>query len=121
MQSSSRSVFLFGFYLYGVALGLMAQPALLLGTFGITVPEDDTFIRITGVVVGAIAFYYHRMGLADNRPFARLTVIARVWVFTAFLVIVLLGKIEPGLALIGGVDLLGAAWTWWALRKEGAA
>jgi hypothetical protein len=121
MPSSSRSVFLFAFYLYGVALGLIVQPTLLLGIFGIAVPDDDIYIRITGVVVGAIAFYYHRMGLADNRAFARLTVFARAWVFTAFLIIVLLGKVEPGLVLIGGVDLLGAGWTWWELRKEGAA
>ena len=121
MQSSSRSVFLFGFYLYGVALGLMAQPALLLGAFGITVPDEDIYIRVIGVVVAVIAFYYHRMGQADNRAFAHLTVFARAWIFTAFLVIVLLGEVEPGLLMIGGVDLLGAAWTWWALRKEGAA
>jgi hypothetical protein len=117
MDAASRSVCYFGFYLYGVALTLIFFPNVLLRLLGI--PEtDEVWIRIVGLLAGIIGYYYHRNGAAGNRFFFPLTVHARVLVFVVFGIFALLKMASPVLIGFGVVDLLGAIWTWQALKKS---
>lgn len=120
MTPAARTVCYFGFYLYVVSVTLVFFPNLLLRILGI--PETtEVWIRIVGVLVGLIGYYYHRNGAADNRLFFPLTVQARILVFLSFMVFVLLKMASPMLIGFGVIDLLGALWTWTALGRERTA
>lgn len=116
MTPAARSVCYFGFYLYGVGLTLMTVPNLFLTT--LQLPEtQEVWIRILGVVVIGLGFYYHRSGVQNNTAFFKLTIPTRIFVFISFVSFVLLGYAAPIMIAIGAVDLLGAAWTYSALKK----
>lgn len=117
MTAAAKSVFYFGLYLYVVGLTLLIAPNFLLSTFQIAT-TTEVWIRVVGVVTLAIGFYYHQAGSKNIVTFLPLTIVARVFVFLSFIVFVVLKYVSPSLILIGSVDLLGAAWTWWALKKK---
>lgn len=117
MSAAAKSVYYFGFYLYAIGLGLIFIPNLFLSTFQL--PEtNEVWIRVVGILAFLIGFYYHHMGKANFKSFYMLTVIARSVVFLTFLCFVVLKFASPMLAGFGVVDLLGAAWTYMALKKE---
>lgn len=117
MTPAAKTVCYFGYYLYGVSITLVFFPNLLLRVLGI--PETtEVWIRILGVLVGIIGYYYHRNGAANNRSFFPFTVHARVVVFLSLAAFVLLKMAGPMLIVFGVVDLLAALWTLRALRRE---
>lgn len=117
MTASAKSVYFFGLYLYGVAVTLVFFPNVLLRLMGI--PETtEVWIRILGMLVGLIGFYYHRNGAANNHSFFPLTIPARITVLVAFVIFAVLEMVSPRLIIFGVVDLLGALWTWRALKQE---
>ncbi len=116
MTKAARSVCYFGFYLYVVGLTLIVVPNTFLQT--LQLPEtNEVWIRIVGVLAFGLGFYYHRTGVQNNVSFFKLTVHTRIFVFIAFTAFVLLKFVPPILIGIGIVDLLGAAWTYYALKK----
>jgi H+/Cl- antiporter ClcA len=120
MTPAAKTVCYFGFYLYCVALTLIFFPNVLLRLLGI--PEtSEVWIRIVGLLAGIIGYYYHRSGASGNRFFFRLTVQARILVFVVFLALALLRMASPMLIGFGVVDLLGAIWTWQALKQSGGS
>ncbi len=104
----------------------MKSPALTVKVFGIHLLRSpfgfaearEPWIRVLGVVVVALAYYYWPMGVAGNGAFMLATVHARAFVFVAFLALVVLGLAAAPLVLFGVVDLAGAAWTYVALRAR---
>lgn len=117
MTAAARSVSFFGFYLYATGLTLMIVPNLLLKTFGIP-DTNEVWIRVVGVLVFCLGFYYHRTGVQNNTAFIRLTVPARMFACLGFTILVILKYAPPMLAAFGAVDLLAALWTWSALRRQ---
>lgn len=116
MTAAAKSVFYFGLYLYVTGLTLIFIPDIFLKT--LQLPQtNEVWIRVVGVLAFLIGFYYHRTGAMNNTSFFKLTVPARVIVFVAFTAFVLLKYVSPVLIGFGVVDLLGAAWTWTALKK----
>ncbi len=116
MSSSAKSVYYFAFYLYATGLTLLIIPNQFFGIFQI--PEtNEVWIRVVGVLALCIAYYYHRNAVTGNRDMFRFTVHARCFVFCSFTALVLLKYAPAQLAVFGVVDLLGAVWTWWALKK----
>lgn len=117
MTPAARSVCYFGFYLYLVGLTLIAVPNMFLQT--LQLPETkEVWIRMLGVVVFCLGFYYHRTGVQNNTAFFKLTIPTRIFVFISFIAFVLSGYAAPVMAGIGAVDLLGATWTYFALKKQ---
>lgn len=116
MTASAKSVFYFGLYLYGVGATLAFVPNILLGL--LRIPQtNEVWIRILGVIVGLLGFYYHRSGAENNTSFIRLTVPARVVAFLSFVIFVVLKMASPVLIGFGVVDLAAAIWTYQALKK----
>jgi hypothetical protein len=66
-----------------------------------------------------IGYYYIQTGRRDMRPFFPWTVHARASVFVIVLLFVLLGWAPTTVVLFGTLDLLGAVWTFLALRAKG--
>jgi hypothetical protein len=115
LKAPRRSVAFFGVYLLVLAVVLVAAPNVLLGVFGIPVTQE-VWIRVAGMLVGFLGFYYVRYGSGADRAFLEMTVQVRLSVPVFFLAFVLLAGAPWQLLLFAVVDLVGLAWTWTSLR-----
>lgn len=116
MTSAAKSVCYFGYYLYLTGLTLMTVPNFLLTT--LQLPEtNEVWIRVVGVLVFCLGYYYHQSGKENNHTFFKNTIPTRVFVFLSFCTFALLHFVSPMLIGFGVVDLIGAIWTWTALKK----
>jgi hypothetical protein len=120
MSKSATSVFVFAMYLFAVGVVFVVVPNLLLRVLGMA-ETDEVWIRVVGMLVLILGYYYSqsaRMGLSQ---FFRLTVVARTAVLLFFIGLVLAGLAPPVLILFGVIDFLAAMWTALALRSEASA
>jgi hypothetical protein len=116
MTSAARSVYVFGIYLLIVGGALMGSPNTLLSVLGIE-PTTEPWIRILGVVVMAIGMLDLACARTNQVGFFRATVYTRTFAFISFVVFAVFGIAPAILILFGVVDLLGALWTFVALRS----
>ena len=115
MTPAARSIVYFGVYVFLTGLVLLAAPNVLLSIVGLG-STTEVWIRVLGCVVSALGAYYVVLGRAEATAFFRATIWGRGWIFVSLLGLVVIGMAKPPLALFGVVDLLGALWTWRALR-----
>lgn len=119
MSRAAKSLFVFGVYLFVLGLCLLLVPNVLLRVFG--APQtDEVWIRLNGMFVLCLSFYYVRAARSELTSFIRLTVWTRAAVILFFVAFVLLASAPKALLLFGVIDLLAAAWTWLSL-EEGEA
>ncbi len=117
MKTSAKSLLVFGVYLIGMGIGFVVMPNLLLGMLGLP-PTAEVWSRVVGMFALFLAFYYIQAARANLQPFIQWTVYTRCAAFLFFAAFVIAGLAGPILILLGSVDLLAAAWTEWAIRKE---
>jgi hypothetical protein len=118
MSQAAKSLFVFGIYLCGLGLILLLVPNLILQVFGVP-PTNEVWIRINGMFVLFLSFYYVQTARNELTIFIRWTVWTRLAVIFYFAAFVLLVSAPKALLLFGLIDLLAAIWTWLALsRKE---
>ena len=120
MSRAAKSLFVFGIYLCGLGLLLLLVPNLLLRVFGVP-PTNEVWIRINGMLVLCLSFYYVRAARNELTTFIRWTVWTRIAVIFYFAAFVLLVSAPKALLLFGLIDLLAAIWTWLALKKGEAS
>jgi hypothetical protein len=119
MSQAAKSLFAFGIYLCGLGLLLVLVPNLLLQFFGVP-PTNEVWIRINGMFVLCLSFFYVLAARNELTIFIRWTVWARIAVIIYFASFVLLVAAPKALLLFGMIDLLTAIWTWLALKKDAA-
>src|SRR5919112_2435512 len=119
MSPAAKSLFVFGIYLCGLGLLLLLVPNLLLRAFGVP-PTNEVWIRVVGMLVLCLSFYYVLAARSELTSFIRWTIPARVAVIFYFTAFVLLVSAPKALLLFGLIDLLAATWTWLALKKDEA-
>jgi hypothetical protein len=117
MSKSATSVFVFGVYLVFLGLLLIIVPNLLLRVFGFAT-TTEVWVRVVGVLVLCLAFYYVQAARRELVEFFLWTVIVRAFVFVSFAVFAALKLAVPALALFGCVDLLGSVWTALCVRQS---
>jgi hypothetical protein len=117
MNKSALSVWVFGVYLAVLGVILLALPNVLLGLFFLP-STNEVWIRIVGMLLLFLGFYYHQAARKEMTDFFQWTVYVRLTVIVFFIAFVLLGLASPPLILFGVADLLGAIWTGWALRSS---
>ena len=117
MSRAAKSLFAFGIYLCGLGLLLLLVPNLILQVFGVP-PTNEVWIRINGMFVLCLSFYYVQAARNELTIFIHWTVWARVAVIFYFAAFVLLVSAPKALLLFGVIDLLAAIWTWLALKKS---
>ena len=118
MSKVARSVYVFSFYLFGLGLVLTVVPNLLLRAFGIPT-TTEVWIRVVGMLVLLLGYYYSRAARRELTDFFRWTVHARSAVLVFFIAFVALGFAPPILILFGVIDAGAAAWTAISLRPAG--
>ena len=117
MSNAAKSVLVFGIYLVVIGLGFLVVPNTPLALFGFPT-TNEPWIRVVGLLVLILAYYYIQAARSEMQPFFRFTVHARPLVLVCFIVFVALGFAQPMLIVLGVADLLGAIWTGLALRSS---
>ena len=119
MSKSALSLFVFSIYLYLLGLVLVVTPDTLLRIFKFP-DADGLWIRVVGMLVIILGFYYSHAARDELRPFFVWTVIARSSVLLFFIAFVIAGLAPPALILFGVVDFAAAMWTLFAIRADTA-
>jgi hypothetical protein len=119
MSRAAVSMFAFAVYLFVLGVVLLVAPNVLLGIFGFE-PTTEVWVRIVGMLVVFLGYYYLSAARGEVVPFMLWSVQARPFVIVFFAVFVALGWAKPALILFGAVDLAGAVWTYLALRAGDA-
>ena len=117
MSKSAFTVKVFGVYVFTLGLVLLVLPNTLLALFGI--PETtEVWIRVLGVIVVNLGVTYWYAAKSEATPLFIASIFTRMFVFVAFIVLVLMGYSKPVLILFGTIDLTGGIWTFLALKGE---
>ena len=117
MSKSARSLFVFSIYLFVLGIILIVIPNVLLNLF--TFPEtNEVWIRVVGMLVLILGFYYFQASKSEIKKFFQWTVYGRTAVLIFFIVFVLLDFAPPILILFGFIDAVAALWTQLSLRSE---
>jgi hypothetical protein len=116
MTSTAKTIFYFGIYIIGLGLVLLLMPNVLLRPFGFE-EAKEVWIRVLGVVVTALGYYYIVAAKSDACAFFNATIHGRTWLFLAFVVLAVLEQTKTIIMLFGAIDLAGAIWTWTAQRS----
>ena len=119
MSRSALSLFVFSIYLYLLGFVLVVTPDTLLRIFELP-DADGLWIRVVGMLVIILGFYYSHVARAEIKPFFVWTVIARTSVLLFFIAFVIAGLAPPALIFFGVIDFLAAMWTLIAIRSDGA-
>ena len=119
MSRAAKSLFVFAVYLCGLGLVLLLVPNLLLRVFRAPLTYE-VWIRINGMFILCLSFYYLQAARYELTVFIRWTVWARIAVIFFLAAFVLLVSAPKPLLLFGLIDLLSAIWTLLALRRDAA-
>ena len=119
MSKAALSVWIFSFYLYALGAVLLIVPNLLLGLFGLP-STDEVWIRVVGMLVLILGYYYMTVGRNDLTPMIKATVFGRWGVLIFFIAFVIEGFAPPVLILFGVIDAAAATWTALSLRADAA-
>lgn len=115
MSKSAFSAKVFASYLFIVGAILIVAPNTLLSVFRL--PEtSEVWIRIIGVLafnIGVFAWVS-----AENNHFLKASVLTRILFFIAVTTFAAVGLARPVLILFGLADLLGALWTYFAMKAD---
>ena len=117
MSRAAKSLFVFGVYLCGLGLALLLVPNLLLRVFRAPLTHE-VWIRINGMFILCLSFFYLQAARHELTVFIRWTAWARIAVIFFLSAFVLLVSAPKPLLLFGLIDLLSGIWTLVALKKE---
>ena len=115
MSASALSIFVFGIYLLFVGTGFIFMPNMILPMFKFP-KTDEPWIRVVGILVLLLGFYYLVAAHHELMEFFWATVIGRAGILVGFTLLVVTKKAKPMLILFGLFDAAGAAWTLLALQ-----
>lgn len=115
MSAAGRSLFIYGIYQLVLGIIVILIPNWLLSVLGLP-NATDVWVRAAGVLFLVIGFYDLQAGRKSLNEFCLWSIITRIIVFLFLLVFVLLGFAKPLLIAFGALELIGAAWTFFALQ-----
>lgn len=119
MSGAARSIQVWSVYVLVVGAGLAVIPNVIVSAFGMEQTEE-AWIRVLGVVVVLLALYYWDASRYETRNLFVASVLGRVFVAAALVVLWLTGA-PWQLLLFAAVDVAGAVWTFSTLRAEVSA
>jgi len=117
MSRAATSVLVWGIYLAFAGLGFLLMPNFVLPLFGFAT-TTESWVRVVGLLAAIVGGYYFFCARWNVVPFFPLTVYGRLAFMAGSIGLVLMGIASPSLLLIGGLDTIGAIWTWTTLRNS---
>lgn len=97
---------------------MLAFPQMILASSHTSL-EAIPWVRVLGVVLLILGFYYFMSGRGEQIEFFKATVWGRWFSFPLFLVLGLAGLLPLLMAFGTLLDVAGATWTYLALVKQG--
>lgn len=120
MTRTARTSLVFGIYVVAAGALILLAPNLLLSIF--TLPAtSEVWIRVVGAIAVPLGFYYIEAARAEAISYFRVSVWGRVFFALSLAAFVVLGLSRWPLLLFGLIDLAGAGWTAFELRRAGAS
>ncbi|HMJ04628.1 MAG TPA: hypothetical protein VK474_00095 [Chthoniobacterales bacterium] len=116
MSAAAKTIVLFGIYMAVTGLTLVVAPNTLLGILQLPLTQEP-WIRLLGMFMIIVAFYYYRTAQSEAAAFFRATVYGRT-VMGFFMVWLGLTTIGWVLAVFAVGEWIGAGATWLALRSS---
>jgi hypothetical protein len=118
MSAAAKSVLAFAAYMLLLGAALVLAPNPLLVLFGVPA-TTEVWIRLIGVLVLCLSYYYVLAARRELVAFFRGTVHGRLFVAACIAAFVLVGLAPSVLLVFGAIDLAGALWTGASLRRTG--
>ena len=119
MTTAAKSALVHGTYALLGGLSLLVYPnGLTLIGFD---PQNDLWLRVFGLEVAVLGFFYIRAAQQNNIPFFKASVIGRLSFTLILFIMVVLGLSKINLVLVGVPDFLTAIWTLIGLRNASPA
>jgi len=121
MTRAAMSIFIFGIYVIILGIIFLFVPEIMFLMLAYPTPPDIVS-RIIGMVFLFLAYLYIRAALDEEgmTKFFMWTVHTRALVIIFFSIFAALQLVNPLIIMFGVVDIAGALWTFWALRKDKA-
>lgn len=117
MSRAAKSMIAWAAYVFLAGITLLAFPNVALRLAGLA-PTQEPWIRVVGVLTLSLSYLYLRAGLGEFKPYFAWSTHNRI-ALICFLALLVIMRLAPWqLLLFGIVDLIGAAWTWWAMHHE---
>lgn len=110
MSAAAVSVLVFGVYIIIVGTGFSFIPNTILPLFKFP-KTDEPWIRVMGIIVVVLGFYYIIAAQNDLVPFFWASIAGRFAILIGFSLLVIFKKVKPMLILFGIIDAAGAIWT----------
>ncbi len=110
MSPSAISIFVFGIYLALVGAGFIFIPNTVLPVFKFP-KTNESWIRVLGIVIALLGFYYIIAAQNELTPFFWATVVGRFAILISFVLLVVTKKAQPMLIVFGVIDAAGGLWT----------
>ena len=95
---------------------LLFIPNFLLKTFGLE-PTSEIWIRVLGMLVLALSFYYYAMYKNGGKEIIRATVQGRLFFCAGLMMFVIFGMAKPVLIVFAAVETGLALWTLSEIRQ----
>ena len=105
-------------YVIVSGISLLFFPNYLLGLFGIE-STNEIWIRVLGMLVLALSFYYYAMYKNGGKEVIRATVQGRLFFCAGLVTFVILGMVKPVLLGFAIAETGLALWTLSEIRKAG--
>jgi glucose uptake protein GlcU len=105
-------------YVIVTGISLLFFPNFLLGIFGFE-PTSEIWIRVLGMLVLALSFYYYAMYKSGGKEVIRATVQGRLFFCSGLIIFVILGMAKPVLIGFALAEIGLALWTLSEIRKGG--
>jgi hypothetical protein len=116
MTHSAKTIYYYSFYLFLMGLGLIIIPNQIISLFGFP-NSEEIWIRILGLFTFTVGIYYYISARHEQTFFFKASVFGRVFFFIMMSAFVFIFNENPMLSVIGSVDIIGAAITYYALKK----
>ncbi|MDP2415486.1 hypothetical protein [Daejeonella sp.] len=119
MTPSGKSLFFFGIYVFSTGLLFILLPEKLID-LTLLPPIPSAWARFIGLLALVIGSYDILSGLANIKPFIKISVYIRFGFTLGAILLFVSGQMPVSIILLGGMDALGALWTIIALKSESA-
>jgi hypothetical protein len=116
MSPAAKSILVFAAYIILLGAVLVIAPNPLLVQFGFA-PTDEVWIRIVGMLLLCVGYYYASAARREVASFFQATVHGRAFVVACLIGFVLLGLAPLPLLVLAAIDFGGLTWTALALRE----
>jgi hypothetical protein len=104
-------------YVIVSGISLLFFPNFLLGIFGFE-PTQEIWIKVLGMLVLALSFYYYAMYKNGGKEIIRSTVQGRLFFCAGLVAFVILGLVKPVLLGFAAAETGLALWTLSEIRRS---